>query len=258
MNRLLGGACVVVFALLAAAPAKADDFKGFYVGANFGGASANPVDAQTTTIFSPTGYFNPTSPPAIALAGAQKLTPTGFTGGGTAGYNFQHHSFVFGLEADYGVMHLTSSQHTTGIYPCCITTGFTVTQSLDTNWLFTVRPRVGFTGGPVFVYGTGGLAVTNVKYQAVFTDTFATAHENGGANGTQSGWAAGAGAEFRVSHHWSMKAEYLHANFGSASTTTSTNLTAFTPAISKPTNVFTHQVGNLSANIYRFGFNFRF
>jgi outer membrane immunogenic protein len=253
MNRLLGGACAVVFALLTAAPAHAGDFKGAYVGLTIGGVS-NTANASTTTVFNPAGYFNITSPPAIALAGAQKLNPSGFTFGGQFGYNFQHHAFVLGLETDLGSMNLSASKSTTATYPCCAPTTFTVTQFVGTSYLFTLRPRVGFTAGPVLIYGTGGLALTNVDYSSLFTDTFASAHEGVDKSSTQAGWAAGAGAEFKVGHHLSVKGEYLHTDFGSQSNTAS-DLTA--PATTHWPNTFTH-TASLTGNVYRFGFNYRF
>jgi outer membrane immunogenic protein len=259
MIRLCTRACVVIFCLVAALSAYADDFKGFYVGGNVGGVSGNTINASTTTVFSPTGYFAATSVPAIATAGAQKLSPSGFTGGGQAGFNLQRNAFVFGVETDFGSMNASDKKSTTATYPCCAPTAFTVTQFAGTSWLFTVRPRIGFTGGPVMVYGTGGLAVTNYEYTALFTDTFASAGEFGRKTSNQTGWTAGAGAEFRMNHHWSLKGEYLRASFGGATTITSTNLKAFTPPIAFPTNVFTHQVGDLGGmNIFRFGFNYRF
>jgi outer membrane immunogenic protein len=242
-------------ALLIAVSAYAGDFKGLYAGLNIGGASGSS-NAQTSTVFSASGYFASNSVPAIATAGAQDLGSNGFSGGGQIGYNLQHHHLVFGLETDIGGMNLTKSQSTTATYPCCAPTAFTVTQSLNTSWVYTFRPRAGFTGGPLFVYGTGGLAVTNVNYQSLFTDTFATAHENGGVNQAQKGWAAGGGAEFKLRHRWSVKGEFLHADFGSESAT-STNLTALTPPVAEPSNVFTH-AANLTANVYRFGVNYRF
>jgi opacity protein-like surface antigen len=80
------------------------------------------------------------------------------------------------------------------------------------------------------VYATGGLAVTDVNFQLVFKDTFATAHESSGAKKTVFGWTAGAGAEFKLAGGWSLKAEYLYADFGNVSASSS-NLTAFTPPI---------------------------
>lgn len=256
MYRLLARACVFILCLAAGLSAfAADDFKGFYAGVNFGGVHGNS-DASTTTVFSPTGYFASSSVPAIATVGAQNLSSNAFTGGGQAGFNLQHHNVVLGLETDFGGMNLSQQKTGTATYPCCAPTAFTITQFVGTSWLFTLRPRIGFTAGPVMVYGTGGLAVSNVEYTALFTDTFATAEENGGKTSIQTGWAAGGGAEIKTGKHWSVKGEFLHADFGSLSNT-STNLTAFTPPIAFPTNVFTH-TANLTANIYRFGFNYRF
>jgi outer membrane immunogenic protein len=256
MNRLLGGACVVVFALLGARPAQADDFKGFYVGFNLGGVSSSSA-ATTSTIFCPSAgcYFATTSVPAIATAGKQNLGSNAFNGGGVLGFNLQHNHFVFGAEADLSSMRLNQSKSTTVTYPCCAPTAFTVTQTLQTSFLFTVRPRLGFTAGHALFYGTGGLAVTNAHEQALFTDTFATAHESG-APGLQNGWTAGGGIEFKMHQHWSVKGEFLHNDFGS-NTVTTTNLTAFTPPVAFPGNVFTHTI-NLTTNVYRFGMNFWF
>jgi outer membrane immunogenic protein len=153
-------------------------------------------------------------------------------------------------------MDLSGSTTVTQTYPCCAPTAFTVTQTAETSWLMTARPRVGVVFGHALFYGTAGGAVTNVKYTALFTDTFATAHESASLDDKRAGWVAGAGAEFAVTHHLSFKGEYLYSGFGT-STVTSNNLTAFTPPIAFPTNVFTHTV-SLHAKIARAGINFRF
>jgi outer membrane immunogenic protein len=256
LNRFFRGSCVLAFALVALCSAKAQDFKGFYIG-GYAGGNNSTSDAHTFTVFSPTGYFATTSVPAIASIGNMQLSPAGFSGGGTVGFNLQHNAIVIGAEADFGSMSINESRTGTATYPCCAPTAFTITQTVKTDWLITVRPRVGFVFGSMLFYGTGGLAATSINYQSVFTDTFATAHENGGVDSTQSGWAAGGGAEIKLHNkHWSIKGEYLHADFGQVATT-STNLGAFTPNINFPTNVFTHNA-DLESNLYRFGLNFRF
>src|SRR5258706_1652071 len=146
----------------------------FYAGA-YGGASVPRATANTSTVFSSTGYFNVTSPPAIAASGRQNLHSTRF-GGGTLGYNSQSGNWVFGAETDFGFLSGTSTATTTAAYPCCNAT-FTVAQTLKSRWLWTARPRVGYARGNVLYYLTGGLAMTHLNYQAVFTDTFG-AQEN--------------------------------------------------------------------------------
>jgi outer membrane immunogenic protein len=150
------------------------DWTGFYLGVNAGGAWSQS-DAATTTVFSPTGYFATTSPGAIAIAGAQRINASGFTGGLTAGYNWQASNIVFGLESDFNYLGLKGSSTGSGIYPCCAPTGFTVNSSVSTDWLITLRPRVGVAANNWLFYVTGGLAVGNVKSNFNFTDTFATA-----------------------------------------------------------------------------------
>jgi outer membrane immunogenic protein len=235
--------------------ANAQDFKGFYVGGNAGEAFGR-FSVQTSPTFSPTGYFAATSTPAITSASTQQATPNGFTAGGQAGYSYQWDNFVLGIEADFGKMDLSGATTATQTYPCCAPTAFTITQTAETSWLFTLRPRMGVAFGHFLAYGTGGLAVTNVKYSALFTDTFATAHESASLDEKRPGWAVGGGGEFKFTAHWSFKGEYLYAGFGRSSVV-STNLTAFTPPIAFPTNVFTHTV-DTKAQIVRGGVNFRF
>jgi len=255
MSNFLGRVCLFVFLCTVAGSAFAGDFSGFYVGVNAGGASGTS-DVTTTTIFSPTGYFAASSVPAIAIAGKNQLNPGSFTGGGQIGYNFQTGHLVIGGEADMGHMQLNELRSKSGIYPCCAPTGFTVAQSISTHYLLTVRPRVGVAFGRLLFYFTGGVAVTNAEYKTLFTDTFATARESATVRADRSSWIVGGGAEFRVTHHWSIKGEFLHTDFNNFRTT-STNLTAFTPPIPFPSNIWSHNA-TLTANIGRAGINFRF
>jgi outer membrane immunogenic protein len=233
------------------------NWTGFYVGLNAGGAW-NEYNATTATVFSPTGYFATTSVPAIGLVGNQQINRSGFTGGVTGGYNWQVSSAVIGVEADFNYFGVKGSTSGTGIYPCCAPTSFTVNSSVSSDWLATVRGRVGFLATPaLLLYGTGGLAVANVKASYLFTDTFALANESASISTTRYGWTAGAGAEYALMNGWSIKAEYLYADLGRASTT-SVNLTAFNPGgVAFPTNVYTHTV-NLRSNIGRVGINYKF
>ncbi len=228
---LLGSGIILTFAIGAAGQT---DWKGFYAGGNVGVTAARAT-ADTSTVFSSTGYFANSSVATINLGGRQKLQPNRFNGGGQVGYNWQSGHIVYGVEADFGAMPLSNAVAFSSNYPCCPPTTFTLSQSLKTRWLFTPRPRLGYTIGHALLYATGGVAVTDVNYQALFTDTFASAHENG-------------------NKHWSIKGEYLYAQF-LRGTATSTNLTA--PATTAwPQNVFTHSL-ELHTHIIRGGINYR-
>jgi outer membrane immunogenic protein len=234
--------------------APAYNWTGFYVGLN-AGVAWGQFDPTTTTVFSPTGYFALSSTVAIGGAGNPIINPSAFTGGGQVGYNWQIGWAVIGLEADYESFRLSGTATSTTLYPCCAPTAFTLTTSTNTNWLFTARPRLGIAVDNWMFYGTGGVAVTDLHGNFTLSDTFATAAESGAISNTRTGWVAGAGGELGWGH-WSFKAEVLFLNFGNV-TVTSTNLTAFTPPIAFPTNVFTHTM-DLKAAIARGGINYRF
>jgi outer membrane immunogenic protein len=70
----------------------------------------------------------------------------------------------------------------------------------------------------VVLYGTGGLAIGGIKTD--ITDGFVgplplTFPATGSSTAVRAGWAAGAGIESALGNGWSIKAEYLHLDFGS-------------------------------------------
>lgn len=271
MKRLIPASCLIILALVLVGSASAQSFSGFYIGA-YAGGSTNNSTATTSTVFSDTGYFASSSVTAINALGVQAFAPEGITGGGRVGWNFQRGHFVFGPELDFGSLRLNVSNTQTAPYPCCAPSTFSITQSIKTRGLFTARARAGFALHRLFFYGTGGVAVTNLNYQEVFTDTFASATENGGAKVDQSGWVGGGGVEVAVSRHFSMLGEYLYIGFGSV-TNTDANLTAIQGGggsggvirpegepvgpVTYPQNPFTHSA-TLIERVSRFGINFRF
>jgi outer membrane immunogenic protein len=234
----------------------ATNWSGFYIGGNVGGQWGD-ADPKTSTIFSPTGYFANSSVPAIAAAGAQKFNSSDVTGGFTAGYNWQVNQLLFGVEGDINWFGFRGGATSGAVYPCCGPTAFTINSSASADWLATIRARLGVIATPdLLLYATGGAAIADVKANWAFTDTFATAAESASLSDTRVGWTVGAGGEYRVGGGWSIKAEYLYVDLGRVSAT-STNLTAFTPAIAFPTNVFSHSV-DLKSNIVRVGVNYHF
>jgi outer membrane immunogenic protein len=237
-------------------PVTKSNWTGFYAGGFIGG-NFGKATADTSTVFNSSGYFTPTSIPPITTTGRQELSPSGFNGGLQAGYNYQTGHLVVGAEADIGAETGSSSSTSSGFYVCCSGTGFTITQSVKTKWILTARPRAGYAiSKGFFIYATGGLAAAHINYRSTFTDNFAAATENGGTSSFRLGWAGGGGAEYRLGRRWSAKGEFLRVDLG-RTTTTSTNLMAFTPPIAFPINPFTNSI-YLRQNMVRFAINYHF
>jgi outer membrane immunogenic protein len=219
------------------------NWTGFYVGLNAGGAWGS---SAITTTLNPTP--NPPNNAAVAAADSPTINSSGFTGGIQAGYNWQTGNFVLGVEADFDYLGLRGSQNAGGAFPVGNPGTFATSNSVQTDWLFTARPRLGVLFNGWLVYGTGGLAVTDPQFNSVKTDTF-NQNEAASFATTRVGWTIGGGGEYALGNGWSLKAEYLYADFGSVSVA----------ALQPPANVitFTHNVP-LTTNIVRGGINFKF
>jgi len=129
-------------------------------------------------------------------------------GGSTVGYNFQSGNFVFGIEADGGPMNIGKSHFDPGFVSDI--------DRIKQHIYGDVTGRVGYTfWASGLVYAKGGFAVYDGE-GSVFsgapgfgfrpTDTF-------------TGWTAGGGVEYMFTPAWSVKAEYLHFDFGSQNST---------------------------------------
>jgi outer membrane immunogenic protein len=199
----------------------------------------------------------------ISSASMGVSKPTGFTGGFEAGYNWQSRNFVFGVEGDIDALSLSSGASSGALYPGYPFT-FTVTSNISTTWLATVRGRLGYAVNNWLFFVTGGAAFTDLRGKFAFSDTWdnkaRNASESASFSDTKTGYAIGGGVEAGLWGNWSVKGEYLYANFGTVSAT-STNLTAFSPLLlpqtAFPSNVFTHSF-DLKANIARAVLNYRF
>ncbi len=244
--------------LASLAPAQSA-FGGFYVGATAGYGYGS---MKTTEQVSDTGgdYFAESSLGAINAAGAHSANPGSVTGGITAGYSLVAKNWLLGFEVDYSALSMSTSSSTTQTYPCC-DAQFTIDQSVKASSLGTVRLRFGYVEPQWLFYGTGGITFGTVKYTEHFTDTYADADESASKSSAQTGWTAGAGAEYLLApaSKWSVKAEYLYASLGTM-TGTSNSLTASDGEdgrTSFPAVTFTHTAA-VSMNLIRVGINYHF
>lgn len=217
-------ACGVNFAAAADMPMKAApapspapvyQWSGCYVGLNGGGGAG--ASNFTTTVASGT-YLLVDDPGEVTNDGTGSANTSNFLGGGQAGCNWQSGTVVVGLEGDFDDFHSTSAfYNNTNTLP---TSGnaFVVGQSLTTNYLATVRPRIGIAADRNFAYVTGGVAFTDASYTESYSDS------GGGIGGATAskfltGWTVGAGWEYALSDHWLIRFEYLLAAFPTTSAT---------------------------------------
>ena len=238
----------------AAVVAGAYNWTSFYAGLNVGGAWSH-ANVDSSTIYAPPAdwFGSPSNVAQFNAVGAQRDKASGFTGGAQAGFNWQAGNFVTGLETDFQYFHQHGVGTASGILPTSGNLAFTISQSFSTDWLWTLRPRLGVAANNWLFYATGGLALTKLKANWQFMDA-ANESEFTSLSKTRTGWTVGGGVEYALSNAWSLKAEYLYLNFGDAQITTNNILDGASPVPRQP--VF-HSV-SLASNIVRVGLNYQF
>jgi outer membrane immunogenic protein len=173
------------------------------LGLNYRFANWGPVPAQAQFTKAPVQVAGWTGPyvgihggygwgsfDTLAGAVAQSQEPKGGFGGIQSGYNWQlSRNWVIGVESDSSWGSI--SQNAGGI-------------SVDIDAMGTVRARLGYAMNNLLFYGTGGLAWAHAD-----SATFVAVRDQ-----FYLGWTAGVGVEYAFNQRWSLKAEYLYADYG--------------------------------------------
>jgi outer membrane immunogenic protein len=202
------------------APAAAHTYNwgGCYVGANAGGSESG---SDFTTAIGSGTHLAPADIALVEEGGNGSANSPNFLGGGQVGCNWQSDTIVYGLEGDFDYSRSTP-QFINGTATLTDgATSFTVSQTLTTNYLATLRPRLGVAADKNLFYITGGTAFTKASYTQTYVDA-AVPVGTGAATTSKSlvGWTAGAGWEYAWSDHWILRFEYLFTSFpGSVSAT---------------------------------------
>lgn len=200
-----------------AAPVPMWNWTGFYLGAYAG------VGLNRSHGFDPTGFRN----------GELNFLGTGFTGGATAGYNWQFDPhWVAGVEGDigyFGLSHNVQQYNETDLRT-----------NQKTSWIGTARVRLGYTDGPTLSYITGGAAWIHTN--DILSNLAGTVITDDGK--TRTGFVVGTGVETRLGGNWTAKSEYLYADVGHGDTITEGS--------------FTSQTDQHRYSMIRFGLNYLF
>jgi outer membrane immunogenic protein len=160
---------------------------GFYLGTAAGWAQ---TDTDYDIHVSKRGSKSHSSP---------SLVKNGISGSIFAGYNLQlSNNVVFGAETDLSFLLVGKERTAAGV-------NFI---TAHTNYVGSVRGRLGYAFDRVLLYSTGGLAfaspVTHIPTTAISVNS---------GDGTRLGWTVGGGAEYAFSGNWIAGIEYRHSEY---------------------------------------------
>ena len=255
------------------APAQAFSWNGFYAGLNVGVARNDNCKSSTLSSFDITAAPRVYTPIAGFGGGCNNSSNNGLIGGAQLGYNVQYGQLVFGVETDFD---FTSRSRSASNYifgtPAQIAGGGGTTVPFGvyafpgdggTNYVGTVRGRLGYAIDRTLLYVTGGLAYGNrsgngsiAYYNAGTIAGAPTAiYSRPGSQGSGVGFALGAGVEQALTNTWSVKLEYLHTDLGRRSGGFSSN---FQPAFTTTNYTVTTASSRNTNDSVRVGVNYRF
>ena len=228
MLRFPVGVAVIVVGSVGVGVAQAQspsavDWSGFYVGGGVGGTVG--VSETTTFVASGGSYLTGTDFSQVASSGRGDLSQWRASGGVEVGYSRQFGNILLGVEASANTLSLDELRSAGQTYLTAPPARYTLHQSVKADWQATVRPRLGWAQDNWLAYVTGGLAVTQVTLDTKYYDNFA-AGGFGGAVGrssdteTKAGWTLGLGGEYALNRNWSLRGDYLYADFGSVDSST--------------------------------------
>jgi outer membrane immunogenic protein len=177
---------------------------------------------------------------------------SGFIGGGQLGCNWQWGAWVFGIEGDGSAVNKSGQGFELQPIPRPNTQWISETQE---RWFVTARGRLGLTnfwwfGDKTMVYVTGGGAWAKIDASEwLTTNPINTGHQE---SNTRSGWTVGGGIEYALGYGWSVKSEFLYADFGTYTTFTSPPFNTGNTA-----NIFPRDV-KVKDYVWRAGMNYKF
>lgn len=233
--------------LIHRAPVPIFSWTGFYVGVNAGGHWGRDKVTTTTSVVN----FSGAAAANIDAATPGTNSPSGFIGGLQAGYNWQVSNIVLGLEGD--VNFLTGNSSRSFLFPGpAPAAGDLFTTKAKSNFLATVRGRLGVTFDRALLYATGGLAIGTIKTTDSITVTAGTVLETTSNSTSRAGWTVGGGLEYAFTNNWSAKIEYLYVDLGRFDTSIPCVVAC---AVSEPDIIVHHK---WTDNIARAGLNYRF
>jgi outer membrane immunogenic protein len=152
------------------------DWEGFYAGVGFGAGGAG-VDFQ-----------------GIGSKGKTDLDGKNANISGIVGYNYMAGDWLIGVESSLGTVGLDKKKAVAGL-------GDVTAQS---DWVGSMQLRGGYAFDSVLLYGTAGLAVTDLELKSSL---------GGKYNKTVAGLVVGVGGEFALSDNWTARAEALGYSF---------------------------------------------
>lgn len=191
---------------------------------------------------------------AVLSGSKNKQGDSDWTAGVQAGYDWQlANHIVLGIGADLQKLDMQEKQTRT-VSSLAI---YQMMDSFDVDSSFSIRPRLGYAMDHVLLYVTAGVAWTRVEFKSSILSS-GNYRKAGSEKETLTSAVFGAGVEYQLADHWTVKAEYLKTDSASASYSSKYQAGSnpvFSPPAANYTEKYRHRFDDQALNVsvnYRF------
>jgi outer membrane immunogenic protein len=238
-----------------------NQWEGFYVGVNAGGAWSTTCNTWTA--------YNPVVANSVAFNNRDCPNNGQFVGGAQIGYNFVYQQWVWGFGVDYdfwSAKNRNKSFTCTGACPFPQGT-YNFSSKPNPNGFAILGPRVGYAidqwlpyvrAGGVFASGSHDVSAS---YTPAVGSPVGPASFAGSKNSKSSGWGVGAGVEYQLPQQWSLRLEYTYVNLGKGSNSVASCSSTVANACSAFINSgysLDNTHNSFTASVIRVGVNYNF
>ncbi|WP_417432717.1 outer membrane protein [Hoeflea sp.] len=203
--------------VMAGDAAATSDWQGFYLGLALGGAHS-AAKSDTGVVYG-TGYFNDAGGASdrdqINPILQRRIDGQDLTGSVLAGYDFQSGNITYGLEGDLTFMGFSQTQSAGPVnYDTAPASTFTTRTTIESDFLLSLRPKLGYVSGPFQFYVSAGPSVSRFKMTHQYSDT-----HNGGSSVTFSdsktalGVSSSIGVGYMLSDGWVLRSDYVFSYY---------------------------------------------
>ena len=228
-------------------------WEGCYFGVNAGWATQRLDNTLSVTNGAIPFFPLAADLPIINASGTVGLQSNGFTGGVQGGCNIEIGRFVGGFEGDWN--YLQRDDQFSGQFLTSAAIPYVRNRRAWIEARLEQAHDVGFAADQWYFYLTGGAAALGFHFEQTYSQTTpAGTFAESATIKDRFGWTVGAGVEVAVWGAFSIKAEYLYAQFWRTDEATDGLLAGPANATAK----FSNAVSFIDLHVARIGFNYRF
>lgn len=212
------GVSAVVLALIGISTAHAQDevdyWSGVYGGIYAGGMVSYAGGAVQLTPGN-SSFTSGATQNGIDADGYKSVASLMPEAGGQLGYNYLLNDVLLGGELSFGYFNPKETKVITSNLAGFPSRNYVANARINSDWLLTFRPRLGYALGDVLIEGSGGIALADLTVQEYYSDNYQGGRSVFGKTSTiKLGWTAGTAVSYALDTSWSVKGEYLFTSFG--------------------------------------------